>query len=61
MLLARAPVGTLRVLADGERLKLGAIGRLLAQPVIVGKKEAAKNIASNCNQSEFRRNIVFVY
>jgi hypothetical protein len=48
------------VLADGERLKLGAIGTLLAQPVIVGNKEAAKNIASNCNQSDFGTKIVFV-
>jgi hypothetical protein len=60
VLLARAPVGTLRVLADGERLKLGAIGRLLAQPVIVGNKEAAKNIASNWKRSDFRTKIVFV-
>ena len=60
MLLARAPVGTLRVLADGERLKLGPIAILLAQPVTVGNKEAAKKIASNWNRSDFRIRFVFV-
>lgn len=60
MLLARAPVGTLRVLADGERLKLVPIAILLAQPVTVGNKEAAKKIASNWNRSDFLIRFVFV-
>lgn len=55
VLLARVPGRTWRLLAEGERLKLGAIGMLLAQPVIVGNKDAAKKIVLNLKQSNFRK------
>ncbi len=55
VLLARAPGRTWRLLAEGERLKLGAIGVLFAHPVIVGNKDAAKKTAINLKQSNFRK------
>ena len=63
MLLARVPAGILRVLAEGERLKLGVMvicTILLAQPVTVGNKDAAKNITSNWKRSDFRIRFIFV-
>ncbi len=50
MLLAFAPGRTWRLLAKGERLKLGAIvvcSILFAQPVIDGNKDTAQKIVSN--------------